>query len=273
MPGGVGLADRPGRDLPARQGCGVLAAPGGAVPPYRASREHVPAHPRRRDLAVEFGGQLVQVAGVLSVVVGLVAHRLGLGAFFDPPALVVGRRVRFDDRLGLEVPAFPALGRPQRLARSAHAGHTLGESVPARDKHLLHRPGAEIGAAQLHRADASAVLDGQVLDDPAGQRHREPFGPRGLAGAGLGHQSPPSGRCRPDEAVAAQAAFGVQAVQAFEQEQAGAAQGARFVGAPGQLPHAAAPPAITSAAIASMSVSVTCPARARTGSGEASSRT
>ena len=190
--GGVGLADRPGRDLPARQRRGVLPSPGGAVPPHRPGREHVAAHPCLGDLLVEFGGQLVQVAGVLPVVVGLVAHGLGLGALFDPPLLVFGRLVRLDDRFGLEVPAFPALRGPQRLgpfrARRAHGG----EGVPARDEDLLHGPGAEVGAAQLHRADAGAVLDGQVLDDLAGQRHGQPFGPRGLPRAGLGHQSPPS---------------------------------------------------------------------------------
>ena len=46
--GGVGLADRAGRDLPARQGCGVLPPPGGAVPPHRPGREHVAAHARLR---------------------------------------------------------------------------------------------------------------------------------------------------------------------------------------------------------------------------------
>ena len=52
------------------------------------------------------------------------------------------------------------------------------EGVPARDKHLLDGPGVEARAAQRHRADAGAVLDGQVLNDLAGQRHRQPFGPR-----------------------------------------------------------------------------------------------
>ena len=112
--------------------------------------------------------------------VGLVAHGLGLGPLFDPPLLVLGRRVRLDDRFGLQVPAFPALRGPQRLgafrARRAHRG----QGVPARDEHLLDGPGGYVGAAQLHRADAGAVLDGQVADDLAGQRHREPFGPGGL---------------------------------------------------------------------------------------------
>ena len=105
------------------------------------------------------------------VVIGLVAHRLRFGPLFDPPPLVFSRLVRLDDGFGLEVPAFPALRRPERLgafrARRAHRR----ESVPAGDEHLLHGPGGEIGAAELHRADARAVLDGQVHDDLAGQRH------------------------------------------------------------------------------------------------------
>jgi hypothetical protein len=40
--------------------------------------------------------------------------------------------------------------------------------VPARDEDLFHGPGGDVGAAQLHRADAGAVLDGQVPDNLAG---------------------------------------------------------------------------------------------------------
>ena len=135
------------------------------MPPYWPGREHVTAHPRLGDFLVEFGGQLVQVTGVLPFVGGLVAHGLGLGAFLDPPLLVVGGFVRVDDRLVVQVPAFPALRRPQGpgsfRARWAHRG----QGVPARDQDLLHRPGPQIGAPQLHRADAGAVLNGQVPDD------------------------------------------------------------------------------------------------------------
>jgi hypothetical protein len=38
------------------------------------------------------------------------------------------------------------------------------EGVPAGDKNLVHLTGVEVGAAELDRADARAVLDGQVLD-------------------------------------------------------------------------------------------------------------
>ena len=169
---GVGLAHRPARDLAAGQVRGVLTALGGAVPPRRPGREHLPAHPRVGDFVVQFGDELVQVVRVLPVAGGLVAERLGLGAGLDPPPLLLGGRVRVGDRLVLEVPAFPALRRPQRprpfRARRAHRG----EGVPAGHQHLLYLAGVEVGAAQLHRPDARAVLDGQVLDDLTGQRHR-----------------------------------------------------------------------------------------------------
>src|SRR5208283_5332861 len=155
-------------------------------------------------------------------------------------------------------------------AGRAHAG----EGVPAGHEHLFHGAGVEIGAAQLYRADARAVLDGQVLDDLAGQRHGQPFGPR-LPYFGLS-QSSPSFRgvvAGQGDAEAAQAALSEQPGRTFQDEKARAAQRARFIGAPGPLDHAASPPVATTAAIASMSASVTYAARPRTGSGEVSSRT
>ena len=162
------------------------------MPPYRPGREHVAAHPGVGDLLVEFGGQRVQVAGVLPIMIGVIAHGLCLRALFDPPLLVLGRGVWFDDGFVFQVPAFPALGGAQVPgafgARWAHRR----EGVPARDEDLFHGCGGDVGAAQLYRADAGAVLDGQVADDLAGQRHGQPFSPGGLRRAGLGHQSPPS---------------------------------------------------------------------------------
>jgi hypothetical protein len=40
---------------------------------------------------------------------------LGVGACLDPPHLLVGGVVGFDDRLLVEVPAFPALSGPEVL--------------------------------------------------------------------------------------------------------------------------------------------------------------
>ena len=190
--GGVGLPDRPGADLAAGQVRGVLAAFRRAVLSRRPGREHVAAYPGVGDFVVQFGDELVQVGRVLPVAGGLVPEPLCFGALLDPPALVIAGGVRLDDRFGLEVPAFLALCRPQRpgpfRARRAHAG----EGVPAGHQHLLYLAGVEVGAAQLHRPDARTVLDGQVLDDVTGQRHRQPLSPRRPGRAFLGHWSPPS---------------------------------------------------------------------------------
>jgi hypothetical protein len=162
------------------------------VPPGWPGREHVAAHPDVGDFGVQLGDELVQVAGVLPVAGGLVAEGLGVGAGLDPPPLVLGSRVGVGDGFVLEVPAFPALRRPQRLrpfrARRAHRG----EGVPARDEYLLDLAGVEVGAAQLHRPDARAVLDGQILNDLPGQRHGHPLRPRRPPRAFVGHWSPPS---------------------------------------------------------------------------------
>ena len=48
------------------------------------------------------------------------------------------------------------------LARWAQAGQTEARVCPHGHEHLLDGAGVEVGPAQLHRADAGAVLDGQV---------------------------------------------------------------------------------------------------------------
>jgi hypothetical protein len=44
--------------------------------------------------------------------------------------------------------------------------------VPAWHEHRFGLASVEVGAAQLHRPDAGAILDGKVADDLTGQRHR-----------------------------------------------------------------------------------------------------
>ena len=85
----------------------------------------------------------------------------------------------------LEVPAFPALRRPQRLGPLRAGRADAGEGVPARDEHGVFLAGVQVGAAQLDGADAGAVLDGQVLDDLPGQRHGHPLRPRRPASCGV----------------------------------------------------------------------------------------
>jgi hypothetical protein len=100
---------------------------------------------------------------------------LNLSAFLDPHALLVVRRVGLDDRFVVEVPAFAALGSAQRPLSFRARGTDGGESVPARDEHLLGLPGVQVSAAELDRAHAPAVRDGQLADNITGQRHRQPL--------------------------------------------------------------------------------------------------
>ena len=58
----------------------------------------------------------------------------------------------------------------------------MGQGVPAGDEHRVDLAGVQVGAAQLDRADAGAVLDGQVLDHLPGQRHGHPLRPGRPAG-------------------------------------------------------------------------------------------
>jgi hypothetical protein len=158
----------------------------------------LPPDARAGDLGVELGDELVKLRGVPSGRVCLVAHLLGLGAQRDPPALLVSGRVRLNAGFVLEVPAFPALAGAQVLGPLGAGRAGLIEGVPAGDEHRVDLAGGQVPAAQLHRADAPAVLDGHVPEHVPGQRHRHPLGP-GNPGArhaehlGCHHHAPPSG--------------------------------------------------------------------------------
>ena len=68
------------------------------------------------------------------------------------------------------------------MARSAQDGQTDGEGVPAGDEYLLDLAGVDVGAAELDRADAPAVGDGQLAHHIAGERHGQPLGSGGSWG-------------------------------------------------------------------------------------------
>jgi len=123
--------------------------------------------------------QLVQLAGVLARGLGLVAPGLGLGAFLDPHPLYVVGLVGLDDGLAVEMPAFPALGCPQRLGPFGARGADGGEGVPARDEHLGDLAGLDVGAAELHRPHAPAIGDGQLADHGTSERHGQSLGAGG----------------------------------------------------------------------------------------------
>ena len=175
--GGVGLADCPVADRSTGQRRGVLPAPGGPVA-ARPVREHVAAHPRVGDLFVQLADPLVQLGRVETLVGERVPVGLHLGAVGDQGPLLPGGRVRVDDGFAVQVPAFAALGGPQDPGAFRAGRADRGQGVPAGDEHLLDVAGVDLGAAQLHRSLAGAVLGGQVLDHVARQRHRHPLRPR-----------------------------------------------------------------------------------------------
>ena len=174
---GVGLADRPGVDRATGQRCGVLPTLGGAVA-ARSRGQDLAAEPGIGDLLIQLADSGVQVAGVEAFASEEVPAFLRLGPVSNQCPLVLGSRVGVDDELLVEVPAFAALRGPQDPGSFGTRRAHRGQSVPARDQHLLDVASVDLGPAQLHRAQARAVLGGQILDHGAGERHRHPLGPR-----------------------------------------------------------------------------------------------
>ena len=143
---GVGLADRAGADRAAGQRRGVLPAPGGAMAAC-PGREHGAAHPGVADLLVQLEDPLVQFCGVEAFGGQGVPVGLGLGPVSDMGLLLVVGRVRLDDWLVIQVPAFAALRGAQQPgpfgARWAHRD----QGVSAGDEDLLDVAGVDVGAA------------------------------------------------------------------------------------------------------------------------------
>jgi hypothetical protein len=162
------------------------------MPPLRPGRGGLPADARLCDLVVELGDELVKVGGVLPGRGGLVAVPLGLGAQGDPPLLVLAGRAGGEAGFVLEVPAFPALGGAQGLGPLRARRAYRVQRAPARHQDGLRLAGFLVGAAQLDRPDARAVLDGHVPKHVTSQRHGHPVGP-GIPGGrhtdhlGFGH--------------------------------------------------------------------------------------
>ena len=184
---GVGLADRPGVDLPPGQVRGVLAAPGGPVtrgPAWRAGT--LPRIPER--VICSSSSPISSSSSAVSC-----AGRRGPGRGRRWASARSSTHMRCSSSgssawtigLVVEVPAFAALRGPQGLGPFGAGRADRGEGVPAGDEHWFGLAGVQVGAAELDRADAAAVLDGQVADDVAGQRHGQPL----CSGRGLGHSA------------------------------------------------------------------------------------
>src|SRR5215831_19235531 len=110
-----------GGDLAGRQRGGVLAAASGAgsaaslLAVAAVVGGDLAADPGAGDLDIELVDQRVMIGRVLPGGTGLVAAQLSLGAHGQPELLQLIGRGWGQVRLVLEVPAFPALRRPQRL--------------------------------------------------------------------------------------------------------------------------------------------------------------
>ena len=178
--GGVGLAHGVRADLPLRQVGGVLAAAGGPVAARsglcrgrrcRAARDRLISR-------VQVVDQFIQLGGVLPGVGRAVPVGLGLGAVLDPHGLFVVGRGCGRDGLGVQVPPFPALAGAQVLgpfrARRAHAG----QRGTAGHEDLVHLAGVGVGAAELDRAQARAV----VRRRPSGPHRGQSDGPSSRPG-------------------------------------------------------------------------------------------
>ncbi len=238
--GRVRLADRPGRYLAPGQVRRVLPPPGGPVTAGRAGRQHLPAHARTGDLLVQLAVQRVQLGRVLVLVPGPVALGLSLGPLLDQPALPVVRVVRVNDRLMIEMPAFPALGRPEHPGPFGARRADRGQRVPARHEDLFHPSRADIGTAELHRPQAGPVLGRDLPDHGPRERHRHPLGACPRPGLILcprpGSPITSVSLGGPVRAVTAHAALPAQDPRAvIEQEQARAAGRAGLIGPPRRL--------------------------------------
>jgi hypothetical protein len=140
--------------------------------------------------------QFVQLPGTPAA--GLAAVPLGaeLGEPCDQQLLMLIRLAGCRCGLPLKMPAFPTLLRAQSL-RALGARRACGcQRCPAWDHHqlALARRGAE--PAELHRADAGAMLDGDRPDDITSQRMRHPLGTRSAGSRGHGRVIAVTRSCR-----------------------------------------------------------------------------
>ena len=122
------------------------------------------AKPGIGDLLVQLADPLVQLASVQTFTGEGVPVGLRLGPVGDRGPLVFGGRGGVDDGFVVEVPAFAALRGPQDPGPFGARRADRGQGVPARDEDLLDVAGADVGAAQLDRPQAGAVLGSQIPD-------------------------------------------------------------------------------------------------------------
>ena len=177
-------------DLAGGQRGGVLAAPGGPGPagalPVAAAVAggNFAADPGPGDLGIELADQFVIAGGVLPGGRGGVAAQLSLGAHGQPELLQLIGRGRAQVRLVLQVPALPALHRPQRLRPLRTRRADAGQSRPARHHQRRGLSRLGVSATQLHRPQTPAASLGDLPDRVTSQRVGGTIG----AGLAAGHK-------------------------------------------------------------------------------------
>jgi hypothetical protein len=122
--------------------------------------------------------QLIQVPGIPASGFAAVPLSAQSGEPCDQRLLILIGRAGIRYRLVLKMPAFPALLRAQSLRAISTRRLHRRKRRSARDHHLLPLTRRGTDPAQLHRADAGAVLYGNRLNHVTGQRLRHPLGTR-----------------------------------------------------------------------------------------------
>jgi len=183
-PLGVDPAHGPGVDSAARQLGDVLPPPCGADAAGSRAGSDPAADAGVGGQLVELVDDRVDLARVLTGVLGVDPGPFKVGPHGGELALLAGGGLGLEDGFGVEVPALPALGDAEP-AGAFGAGRAFGgEGGAAGDVDDLGLAGGEVDAADGDGADADAVVDGGGADDVAGEWHQRPLH---AAGSAFGH--------------------------------------------------------------------------------------
>ena len=128
------------------------------------------------DQLVDLAADRLNVGRVLAGILGVDSGSLEVRPGRREGPLLDRRRLRLQDRLGLKVPALPALRDPQP-ARSSRARRALArQRRPARQINQLGLAGDTVDLADRYRPDAHAALDRGCAYDLPSEWHPGPLG-------------------------------------------------------------------------------------------------
>jgi len=164
---GEDFADSSVAHLAAGQRGGIVPSPGRAVTASHGGH-HRAAHPGLGDLLVKVADPLIEVGCVEAVTGECIPVGLRLDAIDDPRRLLAGRRVRAKHRFVFEVPALPALDRPQVLR--AFGAWREQQKVDAASYEIVR--GKPAGQAGWERRDRRRLASGMPRERRQGRRPR-----------------------------------------------------------------------------------------------------